>query len=299
MKLKTLLLILILGMSFAVSAYAQNEGDSADTEFNWHRWRHEHFDWKMFRNEFKGDPTISLRYGFSNLSLRDLNNKFGDPGMMELKLGYTRDKEYKKKSCIVDYNYRGIALSYFSTDVSGNTVDPLKYQSDSWRVGFSRAYGYGYKLGKASVIPYYGYSVDWTRMALNNTPLTQNDKNLLEPFDGTVRFGQSTEAGIKIRLIHYVELNASYERSIVFRRHLFWKWLGSALIETAGQVAVDKFVDEIMDSTPCAGPIVSFVLKNALAYGAYELRMQKMNWPFKSEPPLSYDQFKVGINFVF
>ena len=100
-------------------------------------------------------------------------------------------------------------------------------------------------------------------------------------------------------MIHYVELNASYERSIVFRRHLFWKWLGSALIETAGQVAVDKFVDEIMDSTPCAGPIVSFVLKNALAYGAYELRMQKMNWPFKSEPPLSYDQFKVGINFVF
>ncbi len=297
MKLKSVLFIVILGLSFAVSAFAQDESDS--TEFNWHRWRHEHFDWKMFRNEFKGDPTISLRYGFSQMSLRDMNDKFADPGMMEIKLGYTRSENYDHKSCIIDYNYRGAALSYFSTDVSGNTGDPLKYESNTWRFGLSRAYGYGYKLGKAAVIPYYGYSVDWTRMAMNNSLLTQVDKNLIEPFDGTVRFGTSTEAGIKIRLVHYVELNASYERSVVFRRHLFWKWLGSTVIESAGQVAIDRFVDEIMDSTPYAGPIVSFVLKNALSYGVYELRQEKMNWPFRSEPPLSYDQFKVGINFVF
>ena len=94
-------------------------------------------------------------------------------------------------------------------------------------------------------------------------------------------------------------IDAGYERSIVFERHLFWKWAGSALIEAAAQGLLDEFINKIFKSSPAAGPVVNFLLKNALAYGIYELRQDEMNWPFPSSPPLAYDQFKVGMTFVF
>jgi hypothetical protein len=31
----------------------------------------------------------------------------------------------------------------------------------------------------------------------------------------------------------------------------------------------------------------------------YQLRQEKMNWPFNTAPPLAYDQFKFGVTFVF
>jgi hypothetical protein len=62
---------------------------------------------------------------------------------------------------------------------------------------------------------------------------------------------------------------------------------------------LDTFINEVFKSSPAAGPIVNFVLKNALAYGIYELRQEKMNWPFSSEAPLAFDQFKVGVTFIF
>jgi hypothetical protein len=94
-------------------------------------------------------------------------------------------------------------------------------------------------------------------------------------------------------------IDASYERSIVYPRHLFWKWGMGMIIEGAGQGLVNLFVEKILDSSPLAAPIVNFLLKNALSYGIYELRQDKMNWPFETVAPLAFDQFKIGISIVF
>ena len=118
-------------------------------------------------------------------------------------------------------------------------------------------------------------------------------------YNESFRFGTSNEAGIRIKPIENLILDAAYERSVVFERHLFWKWAGSAIIETAAQGLIDGFINEVFESSPAAGPIVNFLLKNGLAYGLYELRQEKMNWPFNSEAPLSYDQFKFGVTVVF
>jgi hypothetical protein len=71
------------------------------------------------------------------------------------------------------------------------------------------------------------------------------------------------------------------------------------MIETVGQTAIDGFIHAIMKSSPTAGPIINFVLKNALAYGLYELRRENMNWPFNSAEPLLFDSFKAGFTFTF
>jgi hypothetical protein len=77
------------------------------------------------------------------------------------------------------------------------------------------------------------------------------------------------------------------------------KWAGSAIIELAAQGMLDYFIKRIGKSSPAALPIVNVLLKGALSYGLYELRQEKMNWPFPSAPPMSYDQWKVGLTFNF
>jgi hypothetical protein len=96
-----------------------------------------------------------------------------------------------------------------------------------------------------------------------------------------------------------IVLEAGYERAIVFERHLFWKWAGSGIIELAANGLLDVFIKEVFKSSPAAGPIVFFVLKSALGYGLYELRQDKMNWPFPSAPPIAFDNIKFGVTFVF
>jgi hypothetical protein len=105
--------------------------------------------------------------------------------------------------------------------------------------------------------------------------------------------------GLKIQATRLIVLEAGYERAVVFERHLFWKWAGSGIIELAANGLLDVFIKEIFKSSPAAGPIVFAVLKSALGYGIYELRQDKMNWPFTSASPIAFDNIKFGVTFIF
>jgi len=107
------------------------------------------------------------------------------------------------------------------------------------------------------------------------------------------------EGGVKLRLVPLVIIDVGFERAIVFRRHLFWKWVGSVALEGMANWGMDAFIDRVLQSSPAAVPVVSFVLKNALSYGVYQLRKDTMNYPFDSEAPLFLDTFKFGATFVF
>ena len=62
---------------------------------------------------------------------------------------------------------------------------------------------------------------------------------------------------------------------------------------------IDHFSKEVLKASPIAGPIVNFLLKNALSYGSFELRKKYMNWPFETVSPLMFENFKIGLSFVF
>jgi hypothetical protein len=132
-----------------------------------------------------------------------------------------------------------------------------------------------------------------------SSKLDDPEKLNLEAFNKTFRFGTTTEGGLRIQLVPVIALNAGYERSVIFPRLLVWKFAGSLLIEGVTTGAIDAFVKEIMEESPAAGPIVNFVLKNALSFGMQQLRHEKMNWPFKSVEPLYADSWKVGVTFTF
>lgn len=305
LKLKLLVILLtFFSLKFSVAQQdSSKSSDDWDWHWNWNEWE----DWENWGFDFgfgKSRPAISLKYGLGKLDRNDLQSEFVDPNLFELKLGYTKDRSAWETDYIVNHSYRFIYLSNESNKLSGNEAIGTQIESDMWRFGFGKLHGYGYKLGEsAAIIPYYSYTMNWSRIDFKypdvQTLVVDNDVEKLNLYNESFRFGTSNEGGVRIKIIDNLILDAGYERSIVFQRHLFWKWAGSAIIESAAQGLLDGFIHEIFESSPAAGPVVNFLLKNALAYGLYELRQEKMNWPFNSEAPIAYDQFKFGLTVVF
>lgn len=261
-------------------------------------------DYYIFDEDYlyKSRPTIEISGGYSKLSLKNSEIVFNNSGSLEMKLGYT----YLAKS-----KYAKNIVKYENNYLYGGMVAPSLLSSNNinygngrtWKFGLGSSSGYGYRLGaKSSVVLYNSGSIVWTKYDDGiTTPgfLNNGFYNPINDFKGTFRFGTATEAGILIPLSGIFNIQAQYDRSVVFSRHMVWLNFGSMLIEAFGQTAIDGFVKAIMKSSPESGPIVNFLLKNALSYGIYELRKDKMNWPFRSASPMFFESFKAGFTFVF
>ena len=299
MKFKSLLILLILGLVVTSSLYAQDDSDSTRTRH--HHWFHWDDDHDMFNISIHGDPTISLNYGLSKITLRNSGDRFADPKMLESKIGHTRETDMWDADGIFEYRYRYLALSYTSSELFDNSTG-TDINTNLWRFGLIKSAGYGYEIGKTAIILYNSSGIMWARPEVhrpNILTFAVVPLNRLDDISNSTRFGTTVEGGIRFEAGKMVTLEAGYERSIIFPRHLFAKWAGSAIIEDIAQSMINRFVDEIFDSSPSVAPVVNFVLKNAVSYCMYELRQHKMNWPFTSEPGIGYDQFKFGMTFVF
>lgn len=301
--------LLLLALFLMVTPALLSQEDSTKTEEDWDWHWEEWDDWEDWTMDFgfkTTRPAISLQYGLADMSRPDIQSPFVDPNLIELKLGYIREKDAWDTDYIIKHSYNFLYLSNESNKLAGKEAVGTEIESEMWRFGAGWSSGYGYKVGEnSSIVPYYSYALNWSNIDFpNNDELTISlvpdpDIEKLNLYDESFRFGTSSEGGVRVKVIENLMFDAGYERSIVFQRHLFWKWAGSALIETAAQGLLDGFINKIFRSSPDAGPIVNFLLKNALAYGIYELRQDKMNWPFPSEAPIAYDQFKFGVTVVF
>lgn len=304
---KSNLLFIAFILFLSTNIFSQDDSTNIDDNWKWH-WGWQDWDdfedWELDFGFHNTHPAISLQYGLAKMNREDLQTQFVDPGLIELKLGYIKDKDAWRTDYIIKHSYKYLYLSNESNKLAGKETVRTEIESDMWRFGFGRSSGYGYKLGESSaIIPYYSYTMNWSNIDFDFpnilTLVPDPDNDVLNLYDESFRFGTSSEGGVRIKVIDNLMLDAGYERSIVFQRHLFWKWAGSAIIETAAQGLIDGFVSEVFESSPAAGPIVNFLLKNGLAYGIYELRQKKMNWPFSSEAPIAIDQFKFGVTVVF
>jgi hypothetical protein len=310
MKLKTFTLFLICGLLFTSTLFSQeqdttwNYGDENQNEWKFDEdWKDFHFDIDF---DWHGRPTINALYGFGKTSLNKFNNSFSQFGYTELRLGYLSYDFSNECSSLINYEHNYLSVSSFNQNLKGiKTSDDVN--ADVWRITLGWEDGYGYSFGKSGIIFYNSTGMGWTRFKFSNYKLSNSltptmiseDNNRLNYFNESFRFGTKAEGGIKIQFIPELSVDASYERFAVFPRHLFWKQLGSAIIEYAGQGLLEEFIDKIKTNSPAAAPIVYFVLKNALSYGIYELRKEKMNWPFNTSAPIMTDMFKFGLTFSF
>lgn len=295
---KNLILILLFAFVLSPLIYSHEKNKHIDCCDSTKTWDWEVLKWEFENFQKKGKPAVSFEYGLSKINLKGINSSFAKPNLLELKIGHVRETPIDESDEILKYRFTNVFLSYISTELS-NKTNSDGITSNLWRFGTSWSKGYGYKLGNSSIVLFNSGSFVWSRLDLKDLPPNPEDKDKLDRFNKSFRFGTSTEDGIKIKPIPLISVEAGYERAVIFERHLFWKWVGSEVIYFAAQGALDAFINEIKDSSPFAVPVVSFILKGALSYGMYQLRQGKMNWPFNTAPPLAYDQFKFGITFVF
>jgi len=276
---------------------AQDSTETGDEDWAWELEWDDVDDWISWS---KKKPTISLIYGFSNISREDVTQSFANNDLMELKLGYTKTKTTRYAEYIEKLTYNYAFLSYNSSSLAGGTTDTSEIETKNWQFGVGWSTGYGYKIGSQSaIIPYYSSTLNFTEIDYQNDSLNTNDEDIMNRYYGTFRFGSSSEFGVRGKITDLIMVEAGYETAAIFEAWLFWKWAGSALIEVVANGALDAFIKEIFKSSPAAGPIVFFTLKGALGYGLYELRKSEMNWPFPSAPPISMDNFKFGLTFTF
>lgn len=297
MKLSIILSIILL-LPGTVSLKAQQDKDTTtQTKWEWDDEKWAQFNFDFFEDEFTGAPTISLIYGLSGVNIKNFSTDFADAGLWELKLGHTTNK-YWRSTDILKHKFSYLYVGNYRPGLKGADVQGL--ETNMWRFGAGWSNGFGYRLSEnAFIIPYYSTIMNWSRIRMVDDPLLPAEKNKTDLYNESFRFGTGSEAGIRIGLFDHFIIEGGYEKSLIFQRHLFWKWAGSALIEVILQYSLDEFIDEIMESSPYTGPVVNVLLKGALAYGIYELRKDKMNWPFSSEAPVSYDQVRFGVTFIF
>lgn len=282
----------ILGLFCASALWAQ-EDTCATTS-----WGEEEWSWFRFRR----NPTIGIWYGGTSTRMHGGEHPLASFRAAEIRLGGMREAVEDEGSGVVYHRSTYLSIGAVSSRLGG-TRGGDEIGLEQWRVGTCRERGYGYRFGPgehdAALLLLSTEGMQWTRVKVREGFQGDVDSARLSRFEGTFRFGTKMDAVIRLRLSPLFAIDAGYERSAVFERHLFWRWAGSALLEGGGQWLIDSFVDRILDSTPAAAPIVGFLLKNALAYGVYELRRESMNFPFDTESPLMNDTFRIGITMVF
>lgn len=299
MSKKSFLIILLV--IFSANLFAQ------DDEYKRDRWRDRwEKKWDMWNENQR--PFLEFNYGLGEPKHKKLNGTLNEIGLAEFKIGYSKIEIYES-DYILELDEKYLFASNISVDLKSSDEKFSGFNSDAWRFGLGNRSAYGYKLGEVSILPYSQSDFTWTKIDVNNfpdvtilpfpLPAVVEDAEILGRYNGTFRFGNSNAAGIKIEFSEFVGLSAEYETAVIYPRHLFWKQTGSFLIEQAGLQAVDYFIDEIMDRSPAAAPIVNFILRNGLSYAFYTLKKEDMNWPFKTETPLTYETVKFGLSFAF
>ncbi|HMQ67385.1 MAG TPA: hypothetical protein PKA90_01065 [Ignavibacteria bacterium] len=243
-------------------------------------------------------PSIEISYGLSGLSINGNDNNLANAGMIEMKLGFTKQNISKYGKNIINYRNNYLFLRNASSDNYSRSDNP-GLSNDMWSFGVGDKKGYGVKTGNFSILPYSSNSFAWTQLTYDQTFATPDEIQALADFDGSFRFGTSTEAGINFQITQGFSIQPKYEISDVYPRSLFGKQLMSSVIEYSGLFLIDGFTRQIMKNTPVAGSFVNFVLRNAYEYGFYQLRKNQMNWPFTSVAPLRYNTFKLGMTFTF
>ena len=295
----------------SINLLAQNEQDSTDEKWhddNWYDW--ENYEW--FGWEFHGQPFIELNYGLGITKHDKLVSKFADVGLAEIKLGYATQESYYSDN-IIEFHDKYSFVSKFSADLKSSSVTLGDMRSDLWRFGFAKRSGYGFKIKDLSILPYHGSGFVWSKLNMVDYPATiymitnppmnlqeaRDDTDILNRFHDAFRFGSISEGGVRVEVASFASIDFGYEASVIFPRHLFWKQIGSSIIEESAIGVLNHFIDEVGDSSPYAAPIVNFLLKNGLSYAFYSLRKTNMNWPFSTETPLTYETFKFGLTFTF
>ncbi len=250
-------------------------------------------------------PTIEIVYGLGIPRFKNdyIDRSFAEISTAELKLGFTKKKYDLFNQFGMSYKFTYFLIGTMTSDwTSKEKIGENHLNSNVWKLGLGLSRGYGYNISEGcDFVLFNTGNTFWSKVSFKEKDITTpKTSNILKIYDnGKFRFCQSFEAGFKFQPFAPLGIGASYERVIIYPRFMTWYWLGSEVISGMGKGLIEYFTHKIAKTSPGAGPIVHFILVNIYQYGEYELKKKNMNWPYATEPPLMYDNWKFGMTFAF
>jgi hypothetical protein len=251
-----------------------------------------------FLTEGDFDPIIEGSYGYSLFDHKLFSADLPVAGAVGLKLGFREIKHFKTWGKKLDERF--MFGSYANSTVPPGKQGSGNLDGEWWRVGVGQRSGYGWEIGKQSVIPYHQYSFNYIDTKFKNTDsLALEDSTLVSRVMGKGRLSMSTEGGLAVELFSSLSASAGYEASIIYTRLVFPQWICSYLLLGSSVAIMSNFAEEIVSTSPVLGPILYFVLRNAVADGFFYMARGDMNWPFPSETPFMTHTFKIDLSLRF
>lgn len=265
----------------------------------WNDWDEDYFRWDHSK------PLVEAIYGINKFDNKSFNGTFSETGMVGIKLGYSQKTE--RDDYLVRLRESFISFSNIAPKIHHDQkLKTYDAKMEMWQGGFGHRTGLGYSGDYFSFMPYNERSFNLLKIKQNPYPyynfsgLTNReiaeDIAILERFDGKLKFSMQEAVGAKIEIANRFGITGNYEINTVYPTILTWKMFGSYSLQMGAYIFLDEFTEEIEDSAPEVAPIINVLLKGALNYTFYQLRKDKMNWPFESEQPLTYESFTVGLS---
>lgn len=255
-----------------------------------------------FGNYYAGTKNyVEISYGFGKLKHKKLSTPFFNAAQNEIILGRTTYKPVAKYK-LVEFSDSYLFSAYID-DYTDGSSDVPKISYDIWKFGLGYRKGFGYRINNMAILPYYQMGLVWNKMNINlpnneSSFLTNEELTTLRYYEDQIKFGSTNIAGVDFRLSSFIGIGASYETTIFFPYHKFWKQFGSYFIETLAQTSLDYLTEGvIIRAIPELTPILYFVLKNGLSYYFYTLKQDEMNWPFNTIAPLTMETVKFSLKF--
>lgn len=253
-----------------------------------------------FGNYYAGTKNyVEISYGFGKLKHKKVNTPFFNASQNEIVLGRITYKPVAKYK-LIEFSDSYLYSSYVD-DYKESSLEVPKISYDIWKFGLGFRKGFGYRINNMGIFPYYQMGLVWNKMNINlpqneGSFITSDELNELRFYEDQIKFGNTNIAGVDIRLSSFIGIGASYETTIFFPYHKFWKQFGSYFIETLAQTSLDYLTEGvIIKAIPELTPVIYFLLKNGLSYYFFTLKQDEMNWPFNTPAPLTMETIKFSL----
>lgn len=294
--MKTIVTIIGFAILFNVKLFAD---DWFDDDFYNDITDHDYvqmFNFAMIR------PIIDINVGLNkiNIDKNTYSNNFNEIGNISGKFGFSRKSSLFDSKLVYKGSNNYLSIDYLNKDLPLSTSISTNTNAKIFQIGFGDDDFYSYRIADFMDLEFTNNSAfSWAWLSFDTHDLDSNNIKYLDYIGDGMRFSNSVGNDIKILIDDSYGINAGFNRTIIYQRHLFWYWAGSEIITQACSGMIDWFVRSIAKRNTGAAPIVYFVLHSAYNYGMYELRKEKMNWPIETSPGFIYDNFKIGISIKF
>ncbi len=285
--------VLILLLLYSLSAYAQMEDETR---------------LERFVNNFYSKPghvqnqvLVSSEFGLSQLNSYNFTSATDLAGTKNLEFyyGFIRIDPETGNPGIFKHQSEFAFVGNISTDFKTFKSDNIGIPTDAWRFGFGLNDGFGFlNDDKPTLFLNHSTAMSFLRADFDGISQNENDTKYLNEFDRKFRFGQVYSGGIRYKLYSVIHLNAQYEMSQYYADFEFMPWFGMWLTDNVLQRWIDYFEPDLISVLGRNYPWVKFVYKNFVSLLSYQIRKHEMYFPFKSEAPLYYDSFKIGITLI-